>query len=94
MAAGSVGTSRILVRARATGAIPDLPDGLSGQQGTNGDRFYAWTGLDEDVGTAQGGPVVLGSKEWAGPRAASTVIRARCRQWARTPRRSCSSASA
>jgi cholesterol oxidase len=76
MAAGSLGTSRMLVRARATGAIPDLPDGIGTQWGTNGDRIYAWTGLDEDFGADQGGPVVLGTKQWQDPTSANTVIQA------------------
>jgi cholesterol oxidase len=76
MAAGSLGTSRLLVRARATGAIPDLPDGLGQGWGTNGDRIYAWTNLAEDVGVEQGGPVVYGSKDWQDPSTANTVIQA------------------
>ncbi|GAA2336427.1 GMC oxidoreductase [Saccharopolyspora halophila] len=76
MAAGSLGTSRLLVRARETGAIPGLPDGLGGQWGTNGDRIYAWTDLEQDLGAVQGGPVVYGSKEWNDPATANTVIQA------------------
>lgn len=76
MAAGSLGTSRLLVRARATGTIPDLPDGLGEGWGTNGDRIYAWTNLQEDVGAAQGGPVIYGSKDWHDPSTANTVIQA------------------
>ncbi|MET7365952.1 GMC oxidoreductase [Streptomyces sp. NPDC005566] len=76
MAAGSLNTSRLLVRAGATGAIPDLPDGLGEGWGTNGDRIYAWTNLQEDFGAEQGGPVVYGSKEWDDPRTANTIIQA------------------
>ncbi|MBR7673750.1 GMC family oxidoreductase N-terminal domain-containing protein, partial [Streptomyces daliensis] len=76
MAAGSLNTSRLLVRAGATGAVPDLPDGLGEGWGTNGDRIYAWTNLEEDFGAEQGGPVVYGSKDWADPTHANTVIQA------------------
>ncbi|MEU6847343.1 GMC oxidoreductase [Streptomyces sp. NPDC046716] len=76
MAAGSVNTSKLLVRAGATGAIPDLPDGLGQGWGTNGDRIYAWTNLQEDFGAEQGGPVVYGSKQWDDPSTANTVIQA------------------
>ncbi|MGP2442815.1 GMC oxidoreductase [Streptomyces sp. JW3] len=76
MAAGSVGTSKLLVRAGATGAVPDLPDGLGEGWGTNGDRIYAWTNLWEDFGSEQGGPVVYGSKQWDDPATANTVIQA------------------
>lgn len=44
MAAGSVGTTKLLVRAASTGRIPDLPDELgTGWGGTNADRIYVWT---------------------------------------------------
>lgn len=76
MAAGSVNTSKLLVRAGATGAVPDLPDGLGEGWGTNGDRIYAWTNLQDDFGAEQGGPVVYGSKDWTDPATANTVIQA------------------
>ena len=76
MAAGSINTSKLLVRAGATGAVPDLPDGLGEGWGTNGDRIYAWTNLQEDFGAEQGGPVVYGSKEWDDPHSANTIIQA------------------
>lgn len=75
LAAGSVNTTKLLVRAGATGAIADLPDGLGRGWGTNGDRIYAWTNLQTDFGT-QGGPVVFGSKDWADPATANTIIQA------------------
>ena len=76
LAAGSLGTSRLLVRAGATGTIPDLPDGLGTGWGTNGDRIYAWTNPEEDFGAEQGGPVVYGTKDWQDPTGANTVIQA------------------
>ncbi|WP_306316979.1 MULTISPECIES: GMC oxidoreductase [unclassified Streptomyces] len=76
MAAGSVNTSKLLVRADATGAIPDLPDGIGEGWGANGDRIYAWTNLQQDFGKEQGGPVVYGSKDWTDPHTANTIIQA------------------
>ncbi|MFH8467028.1 GMC oxidoreductase [Streptomyces sp. NPDC017991] len=76
MAAGSINTSKLLVRAGATGAVPDLPDGLGEGWGTNGDRIYAWTNFQEDFGAEQGGPVVYGSKAWDDPATANTIIQA------------------
>ncbi|OLR92786.1 GMC oxidoreductase [Actinokineospora bangkokensis] len=76
MAAGQAGTTKLLMRAAAKGAIPDLPDGLGTNWGSNGDRIYTWTTLAEDFGAPQGGPVVYGSKEWDDPATANTVIQA------------------
>ncbi|MBB5916229.1 cholesterol oxidase [Nocardia transvalensis] len=76
LAAGSLNTTRLLVRAAAKGAIPDLPDGLGGGWGTNADRIYTWTCLDAELGAAQGGPVVFGSLNWDDPARAATVIQA------------------
>ncbi|MBA0050133.1 GMC family oxidoreductase [Streptomyces sp. AJS327] len=73
MAAGSLNTSKLLVRASATGAVPDLPDGLGRGWGTNGDRIYLWSGLQEELGPVQGGPVVYGSKDWDDPATAHTI---------------------
>ncbi|GAA4669894.1 GMC oxidoreductase [Amycolatopsis dongchuanensis] len=76
MAAGTAGTTRLLMRARAHGTIPDLPDGLGTGWGSNGDQIYTWTSLAEDFGSPQGGPVIYGSLEWDDPARANTVIQA------------------
>jgi len=76
MAAGSANTTRLLVRAAARGQIPDLPDELGANWGSNADRIYAWTNATEDFGSPQGGPVIYASKEWDDPAAANTVIQA------------------
>lgn len=73
---GSHGTTSALVRARALGRIPDLPDGLGTNWGTNADRIYAWTALDQRLPNPQGGPVVFGSKDWSDPASANTIIQA------------------
>src|SRR6266568_1957053 len=66
MAAGSLNTTRLLVRAAAKGKIPDMPDGLGGNWGTNADRIYTWTCLDTAFGAPQGGPVVYGVSDARG----------------------------
>lgn len=76
MGAGSAGTTRMLVRAGATGQIPDLPDELGGGWGTNADRIYVWTDPLRGFGAPQGGPVVFGSKDWSDPATANTIIQA------------------
>ncbi|GAA3212087.1 GMC oxidoreductase [Actinocorallia longicatena] len=76
LAAGSANTTRLLMRADAKNLIPDLPDGLGTNWGTNGDRIYMWTDLLDDFDFPQGGPVVYGSKEWNDPTVANTIIQA------------------
>lgn len=76
MAAGTAGTTKLLMRAQAKDQIPDLPDELGSNWGSNGDQIYTWTSLAEDFGAPQGGPVVYGSLEWDDPMGANTVIQA------------------
>ncbi|MFD4779785.1 GMC oxidoreductase [Rhodococcus qingshengii] len=76
MAAGSMNTTKLLVRAAATRRITDLPDELGAGWGTNADRIYIWSDLAENFGATQGGPVVYGSRNWDDPHNAFTVIQA------------------
>ncbi|WP_278261262.1 GMC oxidoreductase [Nocardia sp. AG03] len=76
LAAGSLNTTRLLVRAAARGQITDLPDELGRGWGTNADRIYVWHDPAAGFGAAQGGPVVYGSKNWDDPQHAFTVIQA------------------
>ncbi len=76
MAAGSLNTTKLLVKAGANGSIPDMPDELGQGWGTNADRIYVWSSLEQEFGTPQGGPVVFGSLNWDDPRTAHTVIQA------------------
>lgn len=76
MAAGTANTTKLLMRAAAKDAIPDMPDGLGTNWGSNGDRIYFWTNLADDFGMPQGGPVVYCSKEWDDPATANTIIQA------------------
>lgn len=76
MAAGSMNTTKLLVRAAKTGRITDLPEELGAGWGTNADRIYIWSDLAENFGATQGGPVVYGSRNWEDPHNAFTVIQA------------------
>ncbi|MGW0249036.1 GMC oxidoreductase [Nocardia goodfellowii] len=76
MAAGSLNTTRLLMRAGGKGLIPDLPDGLGQNWGSNADRIYVWTDPSAEFGAPQGGPVVFGSLNWNDPGTAHTVIQA------------------
>ncbi|GAA3209449.1 GMC oxidoreductase [Actinocorallia longicatena] len=60
--AGSPGTTRLLVKARAKNLVPGLPDAVGTRWGNNGDRIYAWAGMNGDIGTAQGGPACVGGR--------------------------------
>ena len=61
--AGSAGTTRLLVKAKAKGLIPDLPDGVGTKWGNNGDRIYAWLQMNGDPGDVQGGPACVGGRD-------------------------------
>jgi cholesterol oxidase len=74
MGAGVAGTTRLLMRAQAKGTIPDLPDGLGTQVGTNGDRIFTWANITENTGALQGGPACIGVKDWNNPSTAHTVV--------------------
>lgn len=76
LSAGSMNTTRLLMRAAAKGRISDMPDALGQGWGSNADRIYLWTGVDDEFGAVQGGPVVYGSKNWDDPHTAHTVIQA------------------
>ncbi|OAA19665.1 cholesterol oxidase [Frankia sp. EI5c] len=65
--AGSPGTTRLLVKAKAKGLVPNLPDSIGTQWGNNGDRIYAWIGMNGDAGTIQGGPACVGGRDPQSP---------------------------
>jgi cholesterol oxidase len=74
LGAGSAGTTRLLVKAKAKELVPDLPDGVGSRWGNNGDRIYSWTPIGDSPGALQGGPACVGVKDWANPAAPLTVI--------------------
>ncbi|MDN5749643.1 MAG: GMC oxidoreductase [Pseudonocardia sp.] len=67
LGAGSAGTTRLLVKARAKDLIPDLPDAVGRKWGNNGDRIFSWTPLGDSPGALQGGPACVGVKDWDNP---------------------------
>lgn len=76
LGAGSVNTTKLLLRAKAQETISNLPDGVGRGWGTNADRIYTWTSPEDDFGPVQGGPVIYGSRNWDSPTKAFTVIQA------------------
>ncbi|MCP2259902.1 cholesterol oxidase [Streptoalloteichus tenebrarius] len=67
LGAGSAGTSRLLVRARGTGAMPDLPDDVGGHWGNNGDRLYLRHLVPQPTNPPQGGPACSAILDWSNP---------------------------
>ncbi|TVT41025.1 GMC family oxidoreductase [Amycolatopsis rhizosphaerae] len=65
-AAGSVGTSKLLVSLKAKGRLPDLPDAVGTAWGNNGNVMVARAGLDL-TGALQSGMPTMGIDNWADP---------------------------
>jgi cholesterol oxidase len=62
LAAGTLGTTRLLMRARAAGALPDLAGALGSKVG-NSEVITARTGMPENNPT-QGGPSAILVQDW------------------------------
>lgn len=73
LGAGTMNTSKLLLRARDTGAVPDLPDDVGRFWGTNGDVIHT-TFLKDRTGTWQGGPANVASFDWDNPDGPVTLI--------------------
>ena len=67
LGAGSAGTTRLLVKAKAKGFVPDLPDGVGTGWGNNGDRVFAVTSPLVSPGDHQGGPACVGMRDYTDP---------------------------
>jgi cholesterol oxidase len=67
LAAGSMGTSRLLVTARETGALPGLNDQVGRLWGNNGLRIYLRALVPELTGAHQGGPTSVMIRAWDDP---------------------------
>jgi cholesterol oxidase len=73
LGAGSPGTTRLMVKARDKGLIPDLPDGVGTGWGTNGERVYLAIATQDSPGAFQAGPVSMGVRDWSDPARALTM---------------------
>ncbi|GAA2147103.1 GMC oxidoreductase [Nocardioides koreensis] len=73
LGAGSPGTTRLMVKARDKGLIPDLPDGVGTGWGTNGERVYVAATAEDSPGEYQAGPVSMGARDWSDPARALTM---------------------
>lgn len=66
VAAGSVGTSKLLVTMKALGKLPNLPAAVGTGWGNNGNVMVARAGLTA-TGALQSGMPALGIDNWADP---------------------------
>jgi cholesterol oxidase len=73
LAAGSMGTSRMLVRARDSGALPHLTGEVGRHWGNNGSRIYLRALVPERTGAYQGGPTSVAIMRWDDPDNAVTI---------------------
>lgn len=73
LAAGSVATSRLLVRARGRGDLPALNDQVGLNWGNNGDFFSQIGGLRRRIEPNRGGPVTVAIEDHYNPLAPTTV---------------------
>lgn len=59
LAAGSMNTSKLLLRAQRDGTLSGLNDQIGANWGNNGQRILARGGLAEETGAEQGGPACI-----------------------------------
>jgi cholesterol oxidase len=71
LAAGSMGTTKLLVRAKALGSLPDLPDAVGRFWGSNGDRAAIRLGMPGPPTT--GGPGHIVAFDWTDRERAITL---------------------
>ncbi len=67
LSAGSIGTSSLLVRAKATGMLTNLNDEVGKGWGNNGNVYALRTALWDSTGQWQGGPPSSGIKYYDNP---------------------------
>lgn len=56
LAAGTLNTTKLLLRAKALGTLPNVPDAVGKHWGNNGDYLVARLGVRTPIGTIQAGP--------------------------------------
>ncbi len=67
LAAGSIGTTSMLVRARETGALPAVHSAVGQGWGNNGNVMFMRDDLGANTGSVQGGPPARGISALASP---------------------------
>src|SRR5690606_11700953 len=67
MAAGSMHTTRLLLKAKALGDIPTLNDGVGAEWGTNGDELMARVDITASTGPVQAGPPSIAAFDLQNP---------------------------
>ncbi|WP_330632467.1 GMC oxidoreductase [Halocatena halophila] len=55
------------MKAKASGDIPSLNDGIGKEWGTNGDELFSRTGISESAGSVQGGPANIAAYDFENP---------------------------
>lgn len=73
LGAGTMNTTKLLLKARDTGALPDLPDDIGRYWGTNGDLLVTAV-LRDRTGTWQGGPANVATLDWDNPEGPVTLL--------------------
>ncbi|WP_306323704.1 MULTISPECIES: GMC family oxidoreductase N-terminal domain-containing protein [unclassified Streptomyces] len=73
LAAGSLGTTRLLVRARERGSLPALSPRIGENWGSGGDHVVVRAGLPL-TGKAQGGPSHILATDWDNPKAPVSLL--------------------
>ncbi len=76
LAAGSLGTSELLLRAQATGGLPRLSSQVGKYWGTNGNTVGVRTGLSTTTNPTQGGPSTAAVEHFDNPIAPTVLVHA------------------
>ncbi|MDE0399816.1 MAG: GMC oxidoreductase [Candidatus Poribacteria bacterium] len=71
-AAGSIGTTELLVKARHTGNLAKLNEDVGKGWGTNGNVLFSRS-IDESTGKMQGGPVIIGVSDYGNTQTPASV---------------------
>ena len=73
LGAGSIGTSKMLIKAKVTGTLPRLNEEIGKHWGNNGDTF-ATRAVGQDTNPGQGGPASIAIHDYDNPFGPQTLI--------------------
>lgn len=73
LAAGSLGTTKLLLQLQREGGLPGLGDALGGGWGANGNTMFMRSDLDQPTGDMQANPPVVAAFDLDNPHAAIVV---------------------